>query len=1532
MHARATPRSTPARPRPRSPALVLVLLLLSPTAAAPATAAPEPLALSGIHLWLGAGAVAFSIPYVEVGDIVDVQVTVASGGNTGTNASLDLYLGDPSTSAAFASIPFSIGADTTAVVSGPLNTSGLVGIQTVTAKITNIVPPENGPPWDNQASAPLRVHHRVVDMQWNGSTAFEVNYTYPHTGFVTVGDNASLTVRAPGSLSIEQRRDDEYDILVEGNGTLRLTGGNISSAFALGVELRDDAKLIVEGGALLAASVRSSGRASVVVSGARIAAERFALLGGALDFDSAQLDAASASLAGAVVAVRASQLNIGSTVDVTDCPSVLFTDTTVAVQSSFASAGDAEGAFPGITDALAAGEGPYQPAVHLSGFSQASFYRTAASSTVTAAGATMRSTVPLAAVGAAAGTIFRTARVLATDPTGAPVLNSTVEIRHRSNDSVAAILVALNGTAEADLPATLLQSGAAFMLGQYKVKVTLSSTSSGEVPFNFALFPDLRPESLTLVVPVSLPLFDPWVVAPPDPQPRVITNATTWTGDISVSHNIEVRGGLTLSNANLSIDQEHAFEHFVVVTGNGSLVATASHLQSNFPFNIYVLNGSSAAFGAGSAVAANILLAGASSLTLEGSHVAGSVIGDASTVRCTSSFVWSRAVDVSLSSLDGTDCVVAASDLIALEVSGNATLADVALGTTFEPFDGLRQSSLSYSTYGAAASQVDASATGSPAVRLSASHLGATGLTVWTAQPFSLSLGPGASTLAHGRFVAGSVEGALSGSSFSLERSAVEALAPLSFAGSGAVQLRAVLTSPPTVEPAVTLEVYDPVDAHVVDAVGLPVPSAVVRAVPLGGGAPSENATTDEAGMAELLLLTLRQAGGVSSPGPTYRVNASRGGSTSASMTWDASQAGSLEFVLGLNFGAVSGDASFAIVAPLTGGAWRLLASNLANASVGGFLLTFGVAVPAINFTAPVYPGLNATLFVAADFVFSQGPERATMPMAAETAVLAIDGAPAASVHLGDEGSGSASFQLPATAGASAASLAIQAALLPTPLSYSTTITITALPQLHIEATLSKANATFRPSEAITVVGTVKDEHDNTVAGASVTLVYGAGTFSRTNRTASDGSFVFKVLAPTDLGPYTLRISASATDTLSAPEMAIPYQVSTASTVVTPPNSRPGAINLVAFSVAIAMAAAGGLGLLYWWAQRRVARGEFVVCGNCEKPTLATDRKCGNCGVEFEATVAKCSKCLSWISPDADECPQCHTKFTQQVVAHDRDDGPLIPEPSTGVRDGFDIPESVPLTARRADAGRLEDLEFRLPGTTDTLELGEKGGAPTFAGVPSPAPAPPRTRASPPPGDPSLERMELPRVEDMASPVREVSALEGGAPTGKAPVSLGTGNVDLSRTTAAATSTKPDTPVDEDIPEDVLRELLMKAAPELSGDVLPSEIRKELQEIARGEAPAASEKRVASAPKPDRGAPAVPPSERTAEAPEKSKKTAFDVFSKPTKNIPSGYEKKGGPPPKEAPPKGAPVCPNCGGNWVVQRDGKNSCRVCGTRW
>lgn len=1532
------PRLPSALRRRRAATLLMVLALAPPVWAATGSAAPAPLALSGIHVWLSPGSIAFSSAYVEAGDFVGVNVTVSSGGDAGANATLEFYVGDPLTAAPFASVPFTIGADTTAVVGAVLNTSDLVGIQDVGARISAISPPEDGAPSDNEAWSPLRVHHAVVDLLFQGSATFEINETYPHTGFVTVKDNAVLTVGPSGALSIVQRHDDEFDLLVEGNGTLRLNGGTISSSFALSVELRDTAHLIVEGAGTLTASVASSGAAQVTVANGRISAHAIALGGGSLSLSGASVDAGSIAVRAALVAVTASSVTSAATIEIMDCPSVTWTDVTIAVASAYGSAADAEAAMPGISAYLPAGAGPFQPAVHLAGSSRASFTRATATSTLTAGSQAFTSTVPLAADGGALATLYRTARIMATDPTGAPVLNATVDVRYRSNGTVAALASAPEGLAALDLPATLLQSGAAFMLGQYKLTVSLGATSSDEITFNFPLFPDLSAGSLVLDVPVLVPLYEPWPLAAEDLTPRVVTNATTWVADATVSHNLEIRAPLTLNGINLSLDQTHDFERFIVVTDAGRLDARASRIQSNFAFNIYVLNGTDARFSAGTSVLAAIVLHGAGNVSFDSSRAVGSVIGTAASLNCTSSFVWATRVDLTAGTLRASDCVMAATDVVALSTSGNITLANVGLGTTFEPFEAAKQSALPFESFDAATAQLDTSAAGAPPVRLDARRLVADRVTVWSPQPASLTLGSGSSTLNRVRFVVPSVDVSLASTTLIVEHGAIEGGAPLVLQGTGSVQLRAVLAAAPTGDPAIEVEVYDPVLAHVVDSVGLPVAGAAVRATAVGGGASPESATTDDAGWAELLLLTARTQGGTTQAGPSYRINATRGTSVSPSVTWDAAQPASLEFALPGTFGAISGDASFAVVVPLQSGAWRVIASNLADGSVAGFLSGFTSTLPALDFAAPVFPGGNATLYVAGDFVYAQGPERATLPMAGETATLNIGGAPAASAVLDADGLGTASFSLPGAPGAAAVSLSIPSSRLQAPLTYDTLLTLTALPHLHIEASLSKVNATFKPLEPITIIGTVKDEAGNAIAGARVTIAYGpANTFSRTLSTLGDGSFVFKVQAPADVGAYALRLGAAATDTVSAPETAFPYQVSTTGTIVEPP--RPTNVNLVGLVLAAGVFGVGTVVLLRVIAKRRVARGEFVVCGNCEKPILARSTRCEHCGVEFERDLAKCSKCGSWIKPDVPDCPQCHTRFSTEVVADERELGPLIPEPSRGVRDGFDIPESIPLTARRAETGRLEDLEFRLPGTTDTLDLGEKGSAPTFASAPTAAAsASAGRRSAPGPAVAPLERMELPRVGESASTVRDVSPGEGGEPTAKEPVSLGNANVDLSRTTAAATGTKPDIAPEDDIPEDVLRELLMKAAPELSRDVLPSEIRKELQEIARSEAPAASEKRAAMAPKVEKSAPpaappSVPPSERTAEAPEKSRKTAFDVFSKPTKNIPSGYEKKGQPPTqKELAGKSAPVCPNCGGNWVVQRDGKNSCRVCGTRW
>jgi hypothetical protein len=218
--------------RPAGPADRFMALLLSAAlaatpllAAAPAAAAPTPLALSGIYLSLEAGALSFSSPYVEAGDTVVVSATVTSAGDLGTNATVEFFVGDPSTEPPFAQVPFSIGANTTSDVAAPLNTSDLVGIEQVTARIVSIAPPEQGPPTDNQAAAPLRVHRSVVDMLWEGASSFVINESYPHTGFITVRENATLTVGPAGDLSVVQRHDSEFDILVEGDGTLRLQAG-----------------------------------------------------------------------------------------------------------------------------------------------------------------------------------------------------------------------------------------------------------------------------------------------------------------------------------------------------------------------------------------------------------------------------------------------------------------------------------------------------------------------------------------------------------------------------------------------------------------------------------------------------------------------------------------------------------------------------------------------------------------------------------------------------------------------------------------------------------------------------------------------------------------------------------------------------------------------------------------------------------------------------------------------------------------------------------------------------------------------------------------------------------------------------------------------------------------------------------------------------------------------------------------------------------------------------------------------------------
>ena len=1509
-----------SRPLPILCALVVLAPALLP--ALGALAAAEPLALSGVYLSIPSAGLELPSSYVVAGDSVWVNTTVANAGDVQGNATLEILAGDPPSGAALASTPITVPPDSNLSVPLLVDTTGLLGIQRITARLASILPPENGSLADNSLSATLRVHTRV-DLLWqNGDQAEVANATYYLTGFLTVRDNASFAIGPSGRLLVSQGRPDEFDVLVEGNGLLRLDGGVLESNFSIGVELRDNGTLIVENGGVLRASVRADTTGGIRLAGGQVVAPLFEVRGAAVSLDGADLSVGALSFEASQVTVSRSTITSTSSVSLRSGAVGDFRNASVEVRSSYSSVGEAEASFPGIGAFLGSPSAPYQPAVSLSGTASASFRRTAATSSILIGGLTLPSSRPIFAFEAATATVYRVARVAVTDPIGVPVPNATVQVFDYWGAPAAAGL-ALNGTADVELPSAYLEASNALDTVNYRVVASRGVATSAPLQFAFALFPDLSEGALVKLVPVALALFEP--VDLYEGPVIYVNQSTTSSTDLVTSSNLEVRSPLTYSGGSITLLQTRPFERYILVADNGSLSMVGGTIRSDYPFDLYVLNGSDLSFEGGGLVGGNLLLKGAGNLTAQDARIVGSAIGDARAVSCDSSFLWGRIVQLSLGTLAARDCVVAASEKVTMGAA-DVSLESTGVSTTFEPFDATNRTSLSFADFEALAGSDFATASSSASLSLDAGSFNASGLTVWTPSSFALSAGASNASLEGARLLAGSTSISTSAGRLAVSDVVVDPAASFSLAGSGYMSLRSVSAPPPSVASTLTVDFFSTVEASVVDELGLPVDSAQVVAVPQVTGRAIESVTTGADGLARLTLLASTTAGGTNSRGPLYRVNATKGAAASTTFTWDPLRAEPLAFSLAANFATATADASYALVVPLPAGLWRVQATNLPQDILPGFLQTFVAEPPALDFATEVYAGQGAKAFVAADYIFTAGGQSVTQPMSGVGVTLDFDGAAAASLTLGGEGMGTGDLFLPAAPGAHGLNVTFAAPLLAAPLTLSNSFSLRPLTQLLVSASISKAS--YKPSEAMIVQGRVTDDVGVPVAGASVRIEIAPDKPVRTERTSSDGSFFARIIGPAQNGSYQVRVNASAPNALDSAAAFFPYVVLAEG--VAPPPLPGGGANVVPALLSGSLAVLCGVGLVYFYTQRRIATGQFVVCGKCDKPTLASSKKCNNCGVEFETSVAKCSKCGSWIAPDSAACPQCRTVFVHARERAPREDGGIaVPEPSRGVAADFDIPEAVPLTGRKGGAARLEDLEFKLPGTTDTMDLGEKGTAPTFTQY-SPAPVTRPAQGAPPSSRP-LERMELPRVDEDASAVREVSPLEGGEPTAKEPVSLGTGNIDLSRTTAAATSTKTEAAPDEEIPEAVLRELLMKAAPELSGEMLPGDIKKELQEIARSEAPVSSEKRGATAaPRSERPAP-LPPEERTAEAPEKSKKSAFDVFSTPTKSIPSGYEKKGAPP-KEAAGKAAPVCPNCGGNWVVQRDGKNSCRVCGTRW
>jgi hypothetical protein len=1498
---------------------VFAFLLLASGLPLPAAQA----ATSGVDLWIVPNSMGLDDPFVVSGEGPVANLTVENLGDAAGDATVEFLWGDGFTGIPFASLPVNVPATSTVNVSVALDTAGMIGYQFVSARLADITPPEfNGTAFDNAATLRFRVH-TDADITLTGSQAATINTTYPRRGFVTVQDDAVLTIGQAGDLAIEQGRPDEFDILLSGNATLRIAGGVLRSNMALSILMLDNARLIAEAGSSLNVSVDSYGAGQVALTGTNVTAADFHTRGAPVTVQSSDLRLSRASIEGATLWVDDSRITTEGGLRIAAGAQATLVVSQVDARQSFSGAAEADAALPGIAAALSQGRGPFLPSVELVGGARATITETAVSSIVTVGSTPVISTTPIRATGSANASIYRTAAFTVTDPTGAPVAGALVEVFDYVFLTPVASAVAANGSVEIPLLSDVVADDTFLIFGTYRVVASRAAVSSVEVPLTFAFFPEFSQASLREEVPIRIDLFTPWGLYPDDPSPsRLTSSAPIVDAELVWDSHVYITANLNMTNTRVNVVQDHAFEHFVVVDGNKDLRATQSSITSDFAFNIYLVNGSSATFEGTSITGGNILISLGGDLSLTQSFVSGSIIGSAGAVFISESTVWGPRIELQAASIALHESLLAARQTTALKAP-RITTDGAALSGTYVPVPSGAAEPFNYALFESRRSASEFTVESSPDLRIESSNLSATRTTLWSEKPAVLLLtGPKASIVVS-RFEVPSATALLSGGEVTLEDLLVAPTAALTYSGTGVLRLRGVLSPDPAIAPGVTLVHYDAVVVTVIDRVGLPVPGASAIAAPLLPGPPTETAASDASGAATLYLHAGNQTSSGTTRGTTYRIHATRASLSSAVAPWEPGDPNAFTLTLDATFATATAEASYAVVSDQGGNATRIVATNLGSAgAVREFLSLFGAAPPGLTLSGAAFLNQTATLYVAADLVYAQGAFTSIVAMPGGNFAVFVNGNSSSTGTLSQEGMGSASFRLPSDPGNATFKLNVSASGVQASVEIEAQFELTRLPNLSLTAALSKP--TFKPSEKLTVYGTVTFADGSPAPLAKVSINFSGLRPPRVADADGKGFFLINDLAPTAGGAHPILLVASTGRAADSEPLTLVYTVVSGAT--TPGLTAPApAVNWLPILLGVGLFGVC-LGVFYFaMLQRRVATGQFVECGNCHKPTYLNDKKCRSCGSEFEGDLAACSNCSAYISKNAKECHECGTVFSKEV---ERPGAPV--QGVTPSRAGVTVPDiGIPESARKAAPGRLEEMEFRLPGTTETMDLADGGTTPQFAGSPPSKDDEESERRSPawtPSTPPTAERMGLPRRdEENENAVREIDASSPDT------VSLGQANVDLSRTTAAATATKGPAPGEEPLREDMLRELLMRAAPELSGDMLPGDIKRELQEIARSEAPGAAEKDKAAR-RPATVPGKVAPDERTVEAPEKSRKTAFNVFSTPAKNIPSGFERKGAA--KETGPKAAQalVCPNCGGNWVVQRDGKNACRVCGTRW
>jgi hypothetical protein len=522
------------------------------------------------------------------------------------------------------------------------NTTGWAGKRTLVINVTDVLPYEANRD-NNKARRSVKIHTkedliiRGTD-KWTIDTAYKVNF------FITIRDDASLTITRTGNATVFQDFPEQFEIEVTDHAQLVIDGGLLTAALNYTVYLSSTTtttpKLVIKGGATTTLRVVSSG-GSVVLDGSNLTAPSISMGGGSLSIKDAHLVTPSLSLSNTGLDVLNSSLLLGTQLVISGRATTI-RDTHVLVRREYETLAEAVVVFPQLEnyDPVTLRVDTLPPAILADAGAQVDLINVSVNSTVYSRSEKTEYWTENRLGARGATSIINVRRYLefsVVEWSGKVVPGAHVQVLDYFENTVKTEGDSgPDGTVDLVVMTDYIKENLKPFVGNLRVHATLGTQSSEYIRFSHFKYPQMDFSYNVYRMSIVLPPSDaPTTV--PDPVIYYRTDASISGG---IDKNIVIDNAVvTVSDADLILEQDRAFQWFILVRGTrGALRLENATLGSPHTFVVYLQGNAKLVATRGSSLLnVRVVAFDQSSISIQGSEVAGDIWAQCANVELTDS-------------------------------------------------------------------------------------------------------------------------------------------------------------------------------------------------------------------------------------------------------------------------------------------------------------------------------------------------------------------------------------------------------------------------------------------------------------------------------------------------------------------------------------------------------------------------------------------------------------------------------------------------------------------------------------------------------------------------------------------------------------------------------------------------------------------------------------------------------------------------------------------------------------------------------